>query len=360
MATWLIKCGALGDVVRTTALLAPINAEWNTDVVWVTAEEAAPLVEGLPGVSQVVDVERLQATLSSGTKTGLPTVDTVVNLDDGRREAKLASSLGGVLHGAYWDSTSETVRYTPDLERWFGMGLLRPQSAGGLAEANRLKKANTRSMQEILYDCFAFNSPVARPSVPITEGDRGETAKMLGQFFRPRQTVVGVNVGAGGRWKYKSWRDDYAVRLCRSLVDSGVGVALLGGPGELDRNVRIAELTASPSVRIMPHDLTVSAFAALIGGLDCIFSTDSLALHLAIAMGTRFVAYFGPTSASEIHTYDLGEKIRADVPCHTCYLATCRKEWRCVDAVGPRLVFDALTRQLELATAADRPSLSRG
>ncbi len=360
MATWLIKCGALGDVVRTTTLIDPINSEWKTEVVWVTAEEAVPLVEGLPGVRRVVEVGRLESELSSGTLTGFPRVDRVVNLDDGVREARVASGLGGALYGAYWDSTSETVLYTPDLERWFGMGLLRPRSAGGLEEANRLKKANTRSMQEILYECLAFDSPIARPSIPIREEDRVEAARMLGRFFQPGRTVVGLNVGAGGRWEYKSWRDDYAVDLCGLLVDAGLGVALLGGPGELERNTRIAELAASDSVCLMPHDLTVSAFAALVGSVDCLFSTDSLALHLAIAAGTRFVAYFGPTSASEIHAYGLGEKIRADVPCHTCYLATCDKPWRCVDAVGPRLVFDALVREIERATAPDGSPFGRG
>jgi heptosyltransferase-2 len=48
-------------------------------------------------------------------------------------------------------------------------------------------------------------------------------------------------------------------------------------------------------------------------------SSDSLALHMAIAQDVRVVAFFAPTSAAEIELYGLGEKIASTAPDYCSY-----------------------------------------
>ena len=60
-------------------------------------------------------------------------------------------------------------------------------------------------------------------------------------------------------------------------------------------------------------------FAALLGHCDVVVTGDTLAMHLALALGRRTVVLFGPTSAAEIELYGLGEKVVPDMACLSCY-----------------------------------------
>ena len=55
-------------------------------------------------------------------------------------------------------------------------------------------------------------------------------------------------------------------------------------------------------------------FAALVGLCDVLVASDSLALHLAVALSVRVVAFFAPTSAAEIELYGRGEKVASTAP----------------------------------------------
>jgi heptosyltransferase-2 len=49
--------------------------------------------------------------------------------------------------------------------------------------------------------------------------------------------------------------------------------------------------------------------AAIIGCLDYLITSDSLAAHLGIAQGIPFTAFFAPTSAVEIDTWGYGRAV---------------------------------------------------
>src|SRR4030095_1234830 len=55
-------------------------------------------------------------------------------------------------------------------------------------------------------------------------------------------------------------------------------------------------------------------FAGLVGLCDTLLVSDSLALHLAVALSVRVVAFFAPTSAAEIELYGRGEKVVSTAP----------------------------------------------
>lgn len=88
---------------------------------------------------------------------------------------------------------------------------------------------------------------------------------------------------------------------------------ILGGEAEADRNEEIllrAQSLAEP-VHVVDggsHN-TLGEFAALIDQLDLLITSDSLAMHMAIARRRPLVTFFAPTSAAEIELYGLGEKV---------------------------------------------------
>jgi heptosyltransferase-2 len=63
----------------------------------------------------------------------------------------------------------------------------------------------------------------------------------------------------------------------------------------------------------------VQHLAAAVSRLDYLVSSDSLALHLAIAQGVPFTAFFSPTSAVEIDDWGIGTKVVSTAPDYCSY-----------------------------------------
>jgi heptosyltransferase II len=346
----LIKVGALGDVVRTTVLLPGLQRLYHhLELIWITSRDALPIVQCLPGVALAASIED-----SADAYWRFLEYDWVISLDDDGPSCTLASELRARrLSGGY--KAGNQLRYTHDVEAWFGMGRLRPQSEGGLAHANVLKRANERTHGEILYECLGLPRPVPRPYVSITPQTRQRAADWLSDKHLSHP-LVALNTGAGSRWRYKSWGESQTAELARAISDNlHASVIVTGGAAEAARNHRIEALAARPAVVAAATDLDVIAFAALLEQCDVVVSSDSLALHLCNALGKRMVVFFGPTSAAEIDLYGSGEKIVTPLECRACYLRDCDVRPHCMDSIPIEQMLQAAARALD-CIAAKRPN----
>ncbi|HTT67768.1 MAG TPA: glycosyltransferase family 9 protein [Gemmatimonadales bacterium] len=346
----LIKLGALGDVVRTTSLVPGLKRlDPALELTWITDAAAVPLI-GYHG-----DVRFVRTPDEPGAWRETQ-FDWVISLDDSRVACHLASLLRSLqLSGAY-RAADGSLRYTPDLEEWFGMGLLRSEEDGGLAEANRRKQANARTFGQILFDGLRLAGPVERPLVQIPPAARLEADRVLMDLAAQtgtdlggerRAKVVALNTGAGTRWKYKSWGEDDTAQLAARLHDElGAAVILTGGVEEAVRNARIVAAADRPGVLAAPLLPDLLVFTALLGRCDAVVTSDSLAMHLALSQGVSTIAFFGPTSDAEIDLFGLGEKVVTPLPCRRCYLQDCEVRPHCMQSIGVARLFDATARWL--------------
>lgn len=343
----LIKTGALGDVVRTTALVPGLlRLDPSLRLTWITAPGALDLVRHHPLVSRSVSIDD-----PPDAPWRLDRYDWIISLDDGLDECRLASTLaapGTRLSGGY-EAPDGRRLYTPEVEPWFGMGILRPEEQGGLASANALKAQNTRTVATLLYKCLGLPLPVGHTSLTIPEADARSASEWLASAgLADRHPLVGLNTGAGGRWRFKSWGEDQSASLARRLLDGhhASAVIVLGGPAEQDRNARIIASAGHPSVIPAPTDLSLLAFTSLLGRLSLLVTSDSLALHLAVSQNVPVVSFFGPTSAPEIEIYDLGEKVVTPLECRCCYLKDCNVRPHCMQSIHVETMLAAVQRWL--------------
>jgi heptosyltransferase-2 len=341
----LIKTGALGDVVRTTSLLPGLRrGDAVIDLTWITAEEARCLVDGLQDVTRTVAIDDPEDAPWRHAR-----YDWVISLDDGHEECALASSLRAErLSGGYLGPDGRRL-YTSDLEPWFGMGILRPAHRGGLDAANALKKTNTKTVATLLYECLGLPLPPGRIRVPLADAHRDAAHRWLSESG-PRGTgpLVGVNTGAGGRWRFKSWGEGQTALLARRLHDQhGARVVLLGGEAEAGRNNAISDEAARPGGIVAgPTGMDLLEFAALIEATALLVTSDSLALHLGVAVGRPVVSFFGPTSAEEIEVYGYGEKVVTPLDCRCCYLQDCDIRPHCMQMISVDMLMAAVARWL--------------
>ena len=290
----IIKIGALGDVLRTTAILPALKGE----VTWVTQKSSFPLLAQNPFIKKIVDVDEGYLLREE--------YRLILNLDEEPKALKLAMMLKKKeLIGAYMDESSGGAAYTESSASWFDMGLI---SRLGKKAANVKKWENQRSYQEIIFGMVGkkFNGeefilPVLPKAHPAPEG----------------QEIVGLETRSGDRWVGKRW----------------------------SRFPELIELLKAEKIRRVKFKTfpTLEEFIQHINSTDWVVTTDSLALHVALALKKKVVALFTCTSWQEIYGYGRMEKIVSPL-LEKYFYNTTKEALKSGEAIEPTRVFEALIR----------------
>lgn len=358
----VIKTGALGDVLRTTSILSGLHARHpGVEVTWLTAPSAAPLVNRHPGIQRVLTCDpKSEEAVSRVGDEGLAATDWdwILSLDDELPLCRLASRLKkGRLSGAHLDESGERV-YTDDVEAWFGMGLL---SRAGKDVADRRKIENARTHPEIFAEMLDIEQ--GRPELPLP-ADVIATSQAFAarEGLCAKTLVIGLNTGAGGRWASKELPVERVIGYAKALassIDQPVAFLVLGGAAEAERNAAILEgITAlGGGVRAVDAgvDNDLPNFAALVGLSDLLLTSDSLALHIGVAMNVSIVSFFAPTSAAEIELYGLGVKVQSTSDDYCSYAKDADNSTITVERLVAATL-DVLAAQGEVSRPVPRPA----
>ncbi len=303
----VLKFGALGDVVRTSYILPGLHSRFGagTRITWVTAPGAVPLLRFNPHIAAVVSSDRLQGT-NLPPELGDVDFDWVLSFDDEPESCGLAQRVRGrKVSGAYLEDGG--VRYSEDTNEWFDMGLI---SRFGKEKADGLKIANQSSHDEIFARMLGIE--ISQPHF-FNDPHSEEYARALLELATP--PVVGLNLSAGKRWPSKSLRLSEAALLVQQLQQRELRCVLLGGHADEEYLNALSQETGLPVL----SGLSLNQFAAAISRLELLITSDSLALHLAIAQRVQSVSFYAPTSAAEINPFGLGSKVASTSPDYCSY-----------------------------------------
>jgi heptosyltransferase-2 len=314
MELLILKIGALGDVLRTTTILPGLRKAYpGVRVTWLTGQGAEDLLRLHPLLERVVTVDPDSADARERVVAELAGIEwgRILSLDDDEPVCALASALAadraaGVLSGAYLDGDG-TRTYTQDTAPWFEMGLI---SKLGREEADARKRHNTETHRAIFARMLGIEPGESR--LELTPEAQELAERILAEASPVGGgPLIGINTGAGGRWASKRLDVERTVELIVEL-DRRLAHArfvLLGGAGESARNAEILARCEGPELLHAGVENGLLEFAALISRLDLIVTSDSLALHVAVARRVPVVVFFAPTSAAEIELHGRGEKV---------------------------------------------------
>jgi heptosyltransferase-2 len=331
----VIKLDAMGDVLRSTALLPPLaDVHPRGAVTWITRKESVPLLKRNPFVAEILELGA-EALVHLQTRE----FDRVINLDASKISAALATAARSTRKDGFVIDERGRVQPTNAAARaWFEAGLL-----------DDVKRQGRETYQDRMAAILGLQGRVHRYVFELDPDERTRAAGHLRSIgVDVAKPILGLNTGAGGRWPLKQWREDGYLELIERLSarQPELQFVLLGGPSEEERNGRLKARSAARLFDPGCHN-EVRHFAALLGHADVVVTGDTLAMHLSLALGRRTVVLFGPTSAPEIELYGMGEKVVPDMGCLSCYKTSCDFVPNCMDLISTDMVEAAVTRQFD-------------
>jgi len=312
----IIKLGASGDVIRTTPLLHLIDEQHPGAEVWWLTESPDIVPDRVHHVLPMCfeSVLRLQGV----------SFDVVYSLDKDPHACALASSL-----------RAETI---------YGFVLRNgvPAPANALAEHkfvtgifDNVSQTNTMSYpQELIELCGG------------TWAGQTYIAPIAANAERGGRPCIGLNTGCGTRWLTREWPLPSWISLIERLQRNGYDVVLLGGPAEHNRNTGLAKETGAAYAGIQPY----RDFFATVGSCTVIVTAVTMAMHVAIAMGTRIVLMNNIFNRHEFELYGLGEIVQPQRECVCYFRGTClHEQGSCMDTLSVDQIEAAVSRQLAAA-----------
>ncbi len=308
----IIKPSALGDVVQTLPLLAPLKTRFpSAKLSWVINRGLAGLLEGHPHIDQLIPFDRhggLRDWARLLTELRRSQFDLVLDLQGLLRTGIMSLATRSPLRIGL-ETAREGSQYACHVT---------------LPDTGRLTPAHARYWR--VAEVLGVGDRERRLQLNLPQHVQDAAAQLLVGLPRPL-----VAVHAGARWETKRWPAEKFAAVAESLMrESGVGVVLLGSRDESQLAAQVVEaMRASEADRDLPvrnlaGRTSLKQLAAVLQSADLVLSCDSGPMHLAAELGTPVVGVFtctdphrsGPPGAQH-------RLIATSLPCGGSYCKTC-------------------------------------
>jgi heptosyltransferase I len=280
----VVRLGSLGDIVHTFPAVAGLHDSFRrAEIIWLTHPRWLNLVasSGLASEIWPVDSRNLGSVRQTIAKIRAQYWDAAIDYQ-GLWKSALLPFLAGV---------PKRIGFSSETIREFGVPILYTDRIH--PRANHIADQNG----ELSLRAGA-QSAVGPVKLQVSETDRKRVSSDLAAAGIDRYVVL----SPGGGWRSKCWPAERFGELCRKIRDDlNVRCAINYGPGE--ENLAAAVKSASGNAEPVLYDGELGQLMALLQGAQCIVGGDTGPLHLAVALGTKAVAIFGPTNPNRNGPY---------------------------------------------------------
>jgi heptosyltransferase-2 len=325
----------IGDFVRGHTVVRVLNRRWpNRPVDLLTTSLCAPLVDYMPGVRAGIVWDLPRSRLAVARQRALAAE---------LRTRDYGTAL--VLPRTWKSAIAPALAGIPERVGFFGearFGLINQMRWGEKALPRFIDKNAVLALPDGAP--LPPEWPVPKLVVPTDETIRWRQANGLGTG--PAIALAPGSVGASKRWTYYP-------EAARLLAERGLGVWVVGGPGEKALAQEIVAVGGSRVRDLTGTDLRNGILA--MGAASVAISNDSGLMHIAAAIGTPTMGIFGPTSPfhwAPLNGLAATVQTKTVVPCQPCHRPVCTmNEHRCMRDIAASDVAEIAQRVLSEAAA---------
>ncbi len=331
MKILVVKLSALGDVAQALAVLPTLKAGIpHASLYWLVEEASSDLLKGHPLLERVFICRR---------KNWLKAIKKAINVSSVFREMQIFLR----------DLRSEYFDIVLDLQGLFKSGLL-----VALARAKRKigfanhREGSTIPLTQKLPPYDPDRHAVFRylDAAEYIGGQRPEEITFpLPHLPPPSQLLRKFSIEGNfavfipcARWETKLWSIDAWVNLAHKVYRFfGMQILFIGSQNDKAYVSRI--ISQAPFAKSLCGKTSILSLAGLLKASSLIVTVDTGPMHLAVTVGKRVVAIFGPTAPWRTGPFGKGHRIvRSGLPCSPCFRKRCN-HLSCMKTILPEQVF---------------------
>ena len=282
MKLLIVQTGFLGDVVLSTPVITALRKVFPDATISVlTTPQGAELLASCPETHPYLD--KILSFDKRGSQSGLR----------GLREMslKLANEGFDAVFSLHKSWRTALMLWWAGIPRRFGFceaqGTMLYTSTASRSDLLHEVDRNLAILRTVGYEPRAFQEKMF---VGVSQSHISEAQRLLA----PIASRPVVALAPGSAWRTKRWSESGFRELAQMLVQAGKSVVILGGPDEMavggyigaGLNAQVLDLTGK---------ISILTSAAIISRCSVLVANDSLALHLASAVGASVVALFCST-----------------------------------------------------------------
>jgi len=279
-----VRLGSLGDIVHTFPAVAALCESFpQAEIVWLTHPRWVELVASSGLASQIwsVDSRDLSDVRAVLAKIRGERWDAAIDYQ-GLWKSALLPFLGGA---------RRRIGFSSSTVREFGVPIL-------YTDCVECKTVHIADQNGELSLRAGASQGVAAMKLQVNAMECQKVHADLKALGIDHYVVL----SPGGGWRSKCWPADRFGALCQKIrEDLNLRCVINYGPGEAD--LAAAVKAASGNAEPVAYDGELGQLMALLQNAICIVGGDTGPLHIALALGVKGVAIFGPTNPARNGPY---------------------------------------------------------
>lgn len=286
----ILRFGAIGDVVHTTALFRSLkNYDSELEIHYATFIPPSVLIENDPDLKKVwlLEGKTYKRLVNLAKELRKEKFDVFINL-----QPSIKTKVFSLILGA-----KKTVTYKKTFK---------------LHAVENFWRTAKPVFKDIILD--------KEIKIYLPEESREKIQSLIEQD----KLVVGFNMGVSSVRQGRKWPSEYWSELAASLIGKYNCQIVLPGSDEDAEEAKIIE-NLSPNITSFCGKLSLIESAALMQRCDIVISGDTGPLHIATAVGTSAIGLYGAAPISRTGPY--GNKafaLKADLTCIPCNRRKCK------------------------------------
>ncbi len=287
----IIKLGALGDVVRTLPLAKALKEKYpDSEISWVTNKNAVEIVNSSPYVDKTL-------IINSEIKDEF---DKLYNFDIDDEATTFTSKMNSKKKYGFYSEGGYPAAFNFQSEYYLNTLF-----------DDDLKKKNTKTYQEMMFEVAELPYKKQLPKIPFSDKYKQYADEFLEINNLKKEKLIGVHIGASSRWPSKKWHKENLKNFIIKAKNKNYEIIIFGGPNEKKEHEILFKELSKKGIKIYRNnpDNSILEFASLINLCNFVVCSDSLALHISLALGKKTIGLFFVSSPNEIEGYGLLKKI---------------------------------------------------